>query len=107
MTDFLTPERSRSRVEATEHLADLIDNSGPETLIKGTTIEAHRIAALTTGMGIDEILYDYPSLVEEQVLAAKAYAEASPYNGLPYPTITAKKAMRSAHDFSAFLPKRK
>jgi hypothetical protein len=47
-------------------------------------------------MPINIILADYPSLTREQVLAAKAYADAHPKPGRPYPAITAKQALRSA-----------
>jgi uncharacterized protein (DUF433 family) len=73
-----------------------IDADGNE-VIKGTTIEAHRIAALLDGeLKVKDILEDYPSLSEEQVLAAKAYADAHPKPGRPYPRTTAKRALRAA-----------
>ena len=75
--------------------AELADEG--EALIKGTRIEAHRIAALLDGgMPIEEILADYPSLDEAQVSAAKAYADTHPKPGRPYPAMTDKAAMRSA-----------
>lgn len=78
-----------------------IEQSDGDALIKGTRIEAHRIAALLDGgMTVEEVLRDYPSLKEQQVLAAKAYAEANPKRGRPYPRRTAKSAMRAA-DLSA------
>jgi uncharacterized protein (DUF433 family) len=90
-----------SKLKELEDLADQIDSSGREALIKGTHVEAHRIAALLDGgMTVGDVLRDYPSLRENQVLAAKAFAEANPKAGRPYPATTAKSAMRSA-DFSA------
>lgn len=78
-------------------LAAKIDTSGDEARIKGTTIEAHRIAALLDGgMTVADVLGDYPSLTEAQVLAAKAYADANPKPGRPYPAQTAKAALRNA-----------
>ncbi|WP_430425174.1 DUF433 domain-containing protein [Phenylobacterium sp.] len=78
-------------------LAAKIDESGGDALIKGTTIEAHRIASLLDGgMTVDQVLADYPSLTEAQVLAAKAYADANPKPGRPYPGQTAKAALRNA-----------
>lgn len=77
-------------------LAAEIDASGGEARIKGTTIEAHRIAALLDGgMTVAEVLGDYPSLTEAQILAAKAYADANPKPGRPYPPQTAKSALRN------------
>ena len=88
----------QSKLKKLEELANQIDSSG---LIKGTRIEAHRIAALLDGRtSVEDVLRDYPSLKEGQVLAAKAYAEANPKAGRPYPKQTAKAAMRAA-DLSA------
>lgn len=80
--------------------SEIVTSKG-EARIRGTEIEAHRIAALVDGgMSVADVLRDYPSLKERQVLAAKAYAEAHPKPGRPYPKQTAKGAMRSA-DLSA------
>ena len=84
-----------AKLKELERLADYIDSSGGEALIKGTQIEAHRIAALLDGgMTVEAVLRDYPSLMERQVLAAKAYADANPKPGRPFPRQTAKAAMR-------------
>jgi len=48
------------------------------------------------GMTVEMILADYPSLTERQVLAAKAFADAHPKPGRPYPKRTAKAALRGA-----------
>ncbi|GJE29687.1 DUF433 domain-containing protein [Methylobacterium organophilum] len=98
----------RSRIDETDRLLALIDASGREPVVKGTSIEAYRIAALFDGMSLGEILRDYPSLTEEQARAAKAYADSHPKPGRPYPTVTAKKALRDARtdDDEAFLPSR-
>jgi uncharacterized protein (DUF433 family) len=86
-----------SKLQELEALSNEIDTSGGEALIKGTRIEAFRIAALLDGgMTVDAVLRDYPSLSERQVLAAKAYAEINPKVGRPYPKITAKAAMRGS-----------
>ncbi len=75
--------------------------SGKEPVIRGTHIEAHRIAALLdAGATVEDVLRDYPSLKEQQVVAARVYAEAHPKAGRPYPKQTAKAAMRAA-DLSA------
>jgi hypothetical protein len=63
--------------------------------IRGTNIEAHRIAALIEGgMSKAEVLGDYPNLVAAQVDAAVDYARAHPKAGRPYPPITLKAALR-------------
>lgn len=100
--------RVREKIEETKKLYRLIDSSGEQPVIRGTDINAHRIAALHVGMTISEILRDYPTLSERQVLAAKAYAESHPKAGRPYPKITAKRAMRKARaDADQFLPARR
>jgi len=85
-----------TKLKELDELTDQIDLSGEEPIIKGTRIETHRIAALLDGgMTVEDVLRDYPSLREDQVLAAKAYAEVNPKLGRPYPRLTAKAAMRA------------
>lgn len=68
-----------------------------EPVVKGTTIEVHRIAALCeAGFSADDVLADFPSLTREQVVAACAYATTHPKPGRPYPATTAKRALRDA-----------
>ena len=59
-------------------------------------------------MDVDEVVRDYVSLTRAQVLAAKAYADAHPWTGEPFPELTAKKAMRDAKldDLVPYLPRR-
>lgn len=86
-----------SKLKELEALSNEIDVSSGEALIKGTRIEAFRIAALLDGgMTVEAVLRDYPSLNERQVLVAKAYAEINPKVGRPYPKISAKAAMRGS-----------
>jgi uncharacterized protein (DUF433 family) len=95
-----------AKLSELHRLSDEIDASGGDAVIKGTKIEAHRIAALLDGgMTIEMVLSDYPSLNDHQVLAAKAYAKANPKPGRPYPKTTVKAAMRNAdlNDLEAFL----
>ncbi len=89
------------KLKELNQLTAQVDVTGKEAVIRGTEIEAHRIAALLeAGMMVEEVLRDYPSLKEEQVLAARVYAEANPKAGRPYPKQTAKAAMRAV-DLSA------
>ena len=89
------------KVKELDRLNAQIDASGKDALIRGTKIEAHRIAALLdAGSSIPQILQDYPKLTESQITAAKFFAEAHPKAGRPYPQQTAKAAMRNA-DLSA------
>ena len=86
---------------STKKLAELHDKvefrSDGEALLKGTGIEAHRIAALLDGgMTVDEVLADYPSLARDAVEAAGTYADAYPKAGRPYPRTTIKRALRGA-----------
>jgi uncharacterized protein (DUF433 family) len=71
--------------------------SDGEAVLKGTEVEAHRIAALLTGgMSAEEIRQDYPSLTLSQIATAQAYAEAYPKSGRPYPAKTVKRALKGA-----------
>lgn len=57
----------------------------------------HRTAALLAGgMPPEQIREDYPSLTLDQVMTAKAYADAYPKTGRPYPASTVKRALRKA-----------
>lgn len=68
-----------------------------EAILKGTRIEAHRIAALLAGgMSPEEVAEDYPSLSLDQIATAKAYAEAYPKSGRPYPPRTLKRTLKGA-----------
>jgi uncharacterized protein (DUF433 family) len=85
-----------SKLKMLEKLSNEIDPAGGAALIKGTRIEAFRIAALLDGgMTMEDVLRDYPTLSERQVLAAKAYAEINPKVGRPFPKRTVKSALRS------------
>lgn len=68
-----------------------------EPLLKGTSIEVYRIAALLDGgASIEQVLEDYPSLSRQNVETAKAYAEAYPKAGRPYPGTSVKRALHRA-----------
>jgi len=67
-----------------------------DPVIKGTEIEAHRIAALLAGgASVEDVLRDFPILTRTQVMSAAAYAKAHPKQGRPYPSRSAKSAMRA------------
>ena len=85
----------------TAKLAELSDKvefrSDGEAVLKGSGIEVYRVATLLDGgLSVDEILSDYPSLTRDAVETAKAYAEAHPKPGRPYPRTTVKRALRRA-----------
>ncbi|UHD45816.1 DUF433 domain-containing protein [Aureimonas altamirensis] len=68
-----------------------------EPMLKGTAIEVYRIAALLEGgASIKAVLEDYPSLSAGQVETARAYAEAYPKSGRPYPRTSVKRALAGA-----------
>jgi uncharacterized protein (DUF433 family) len=68
-----------------------------EAVLKGTDVEVHRVAALLAGgMTPKQICEDYPSLSAEAVANARAYADAHPKAGRPYPSKTAKRAIKRA-----------
>jgi uncharacterized protein (DUF433 family) len=90
-----------AKVRSLETYENQIDTARGEAVIKGTSIEVHRLAALFDGgMTAEEIEADYPSLNREQVLAALAWAVSHPKPGRPFPKRTAKAAMRDV-DLSA------
>lgn len=52
--------------------------SGGETVIKGTRVTLRTVlASLAEGAAVEEILGDFPTLAEEDVRAAIAFAAAS------------------------------
>jgi uncharacterized protein (DUF433 family) len=66
-------------------------------LLKGTQIEVYRIAALLDGgASVEQVRGDYPSLSHGDVEAARAYAQAYPKAGRPYPGVSAKRALQGA-----------
>jgi uncharacterized protein (DUF433 family) len=94
--DFKAEMEKRARELAA--LAKRIEfRSDGEALLKGTDVEAHRIAALLAGgMSAEEVRQDYPSLTLDQIATAGAYAEAYPKSGRPYPAKTVKRALKGA-----------
>lgn len=87
--------------QRTAKLAELAENvefrDDGEPLIKGSGVEVYRLAGLLDGgLSVDEVLADYPSLSRDAVETARAYAQAYPKTGRPYPRTTAKRALRGA-----------
>jgi uncharacterized protein (DUF433 family) len=76
-------KRARQLAELAEKVEFRQDG---DAVLKGTDIEVHRVAALLGGgMTPEQIREDYPSLTPEAVATAKAYADAHPKAGRPYP----------------------
>ncbi len=87
-------KRARELAEMAEKVEFRQDD---EALLKGTGVEIHRIAALLGGgMTPEQICEDYPSLTPEAVATARAYANAYPKAGRPYPPKTVKRAIKGA-----------
>jgi len=60
-------------------------------------VEVHRIAALLRGgLSVDAVVEEYPFLSQDAVETARAYAQAFPRPGRPYPRTTAARARREA-----------
>ena len=85
------------RARRLTELADKVEfGRDGEALLKGTDIAVHRIAALLDGGMAAEAVRRLPLARREQVMAAKAYADAHPKPGRPYPPLTVKQALGGA-----------
>jgi uncharacterized protein (DUF433 family) len=95
--DDLKAEVNRRACQLAE-LAEKVEfRQDGDTVLKNTDIEVHRVAALFGGgMTREQIREDYPSLTPNAVAAAKAYADAHPKAGRPYPPKTVKRAIKRA-----------
>lgn len=61
---------------------------GGQPVIKGTRVTLSTVlSSLAEGASVAEILTDFPSLTEEDVRAAIAFAAASAYADLPVPSV--------------------
>ncbi len=88
----------RKRARELAALAEKVEfRQNGEAVLKGRDVEVHRVAALLGGgMTPEQICEDYPSLTPEAVATAKAYADAHPKAGRPYPSRTVKRAIKGA-----------
>ena len=88
----------RKRTQELAKLAEKVEfRKDGEAVLKGSDIEVYRIASLLGGgMTPEQICEDYPSLTPEVIAMAKAYAEAHPKAGRPYPSKTVKRAIQGA-----------
>jgi uncharacterized protein (DUF433 family) len=87
-------DRARELVELAEKVEFRKDG---EAVLKESGVEVYRIAALLNGgLTPEDICKDYPSLSPKAVAVAKAYAEAHPKSGRPYPSTTVKRALAGA-----------
>jgi uncharacterized protein (DUF433 family) len=88
----------RKRARALTRLARKVEfRHDGEAVLGGTNVEVHRVAALLGGgMTAEQICADYPSLTPQAVATAKAYADAYPKVGRPYPSRTVKRTVARA-----------
>ena len=88
----------KQRLARVLQLRELVEvRRGRAPVLKGTTIEVHRIAALLEGgVSIERVLSDHPSLSRAQVVAAGDYAAAHPKVGRPFPARSVKQAFDEA-----------
>ena len=93
----LMAEVERRTTDLAELAEKVAFGADGEPVLKGTEIEVHRIAALLDGgASIEQVMEDYPSLSRETVETAKAYADAYPKAGRPYPRTSVKRALQRA-----------
>ena len=65
---------------------------GGEAVIRGTRVTLRTLlASLAEGASIEEILRDFPTITEEDVRAAIAFAAASAQEDLPLPEAPVKR----------------
>ena len=88
----------KKRVSELDELQNKVaraDNGKPVLDARG--VEVHRIAALLRGgLSVDAVVEEYPFLSHDAVETARAYAQAFPRPGRPYPRTTAARARREA-----------
>jgi uncharacterized protein (DUF433 family) len=74
-----------------DHAAHFVRDPGicaGETVFRGTLVLLRAVLAdLADGASIQEIVKDFPSLTEEQVRAAIAFAAAAARDDMPVPAI--------------------
>jgi uncharacterized protein (DUF433 family) len=93
----LVDEIERRTTNLSELAGKVAFRDDGEAILKDAGVEVCRIAALLDGgLTADEVMGDYPSLTRDQIETAKAYAEAYPTAGRPYPRLTVKRALRGA-----------
>jgi uncharacterized protein (DUF433 family) len=97
--DFLTIDlrpffkRSIERLERLDSARELVTTSddimGGTPVIGGTRIPVHDVAAaMASGVSVEVLLEDYPSLTPEKLELAALYADANPLRGRPRPLLS-------------------
>jgi uncharacterized protein (DUF433 family) len=68
-----------------------------ETVFRGTRVLLRAVLAdLADGAGVQQILVDFPSLTEQHVRAAIAFAAAAARDDMPVPAISASRRRSSS-----------
>lgn len=88
----------KKRVSELDELQNKVARAGNGTpVLDARGVEVHRIAALLRGgLSVDAVVEEYPFLSRDAVETARAYAQAFPRPGRPYPRTTAARARREA-----------
>jgi uncharacterized protein (DUF433 family) len=77
-------------------LKSRVEGNPDDPVIKGTSVEVYRIAALFEGGAtLEEVKADYPQLADKQLNLAVEYARVVPKKGRPYPKQSFKRALEN------------
>jgi uncharacterized protein (DUF433 family) len=88
----------KKRVSELKQLQNKVARAGNgKPVLDARGVEVHRVAALLRGgLSVDAVVEEYPFLSRDAVETARAYAQAFPRPGRPYPRTTAVRARREA-----------
>jgi uncharacterized protein (DUF433 family) len=93
----LVDEVKKRTIELAELQDKVAHADDGKAVLDSRGVEVHRIAALLNGgLSVNAVLEEYPFLSPAAVETARAYAQACPRPGRPYPRTTANRAMRDA-----------
>ena len=81
------------RLRRLEQVKALVDETGPDPVLRGIGVPVHVVAALARGQSTAEIIEDYPLLTAGQVQAAIEYAKVYPRTGRPLPKRSLKRML--------------
>ncbi len=85
--------RITERLARLKQVKALVDEHASESVLRGTDVPVHVVAALARGQGTAEIVEDYPILTAEQAEAAIDYAKVYPRTGRPLPARSLKRML--------------
>jgi hypothetical protein len=91
----LVDEVNRRTAELTELQSKVTFADDGKPAVGSRGVKVHRIASLLKGgLSVNAVLEEYPFLSTAAVETARAYAQAWPGRGRPYPRTTANRVMR-------------